>query len=579
MNKTYIKKRNSIFIRKKSIIFILINAAVFFLCAACGKSAGPGYTPRQIAETVIAAQEYTPTLYPLYPGDDNYLVYLSDVYRVEPEPAADGAVYYAGGIEACEFAVFSHTGPDEAKRTEELLSEYKERRAAIFTGYAPDQAAMVKSGAVVRQGSFVALLICENTENAERVFMSCFGANPPPLPDAGSLARIASVSTAAVEITTVTSANTMAETTPPTAQTQHGTDGSVTDVSANGAPDADPAELPSTTVASAPTVIPADKASSTAAISETAVNTSERAAAAVTTQVVRETASTAAVEETTADTATATVQATSTAGVSDIGPSAVTDTPEADSSSEAGTQPADAQDSIKSTAVAAPSETPSADPPDADASAASDDSDNHADISAASDDSYNHAAVLSAWNSGDASGLSDKNRAVYDACVSVINAVIKNGMTEYEKELAIHDWIIKWAEYDPEALSNAPDAKPDPDNDNPYGLLINKKSICRGYTLTFKLFMDMLGIECIVVDGAAHEGVDVHAWNMVTLDGDWYCVDVTWDDPVGSSGNVNKYLFHRFFNCTSQFLRDFDHQWDEDSIPEATATDYAWNPR
>ena len=198
----------------------------------------------------------------------------------------------------------------------------------------------------------------------------------------------------------------------------------------------------------------------------------------------------------------------------------------------------------------------------------------------AEDDVYNPEAILEAYrNGGDGADLSYKNSMILQACRYVIYEVVEEGMSDYDKELAIHDWIIGWAEYDKGVLSNAPDAKPDPDNDNPYGLLINKSAICEGYTMTFQLFMDMLGIECIRVDGTstAYGITEPHAWNMVKLDGEWYCVDVTWNDPVGSR-NTNIYVFHKYFNVTSEFLRDNKHSWDEDAAPEATATEYAWRP-
>ena len=146
-------------------------------------------------------------------------------------------------------------------------------------------------------------------------------------------------------------------------------------------------------------------------------------------------------------------------------------------------------------------------------------------------------------------------------------------MTDYEKELAIHDWIVTWTDYDVEASNNSPTAKPDPDNDNPYGLFFSKKSICSGYSSTFQLFMDMLGVECITVKGHARDMETDHAWNMVRLDGDWYCVDVTWDDPIGAPPG---YLSHEYFNVTSQYLRDTRHLWEPGSVPEATATAYNW---
>ena len=34
---------------------------------------------------------------------------------------------------------------------------------------------------------------------------------------------------------------------------------------------------------------------------------------------------------------------------------------------------------------------------------------------------------------------------------------------------------------------------------------------------------------------------------------------------------------HRYFNVTSQELRESDHQWDYESIPEAAATRFRWD--
>ena len=64
---------------------------------------------------------------------------------------------------------------------------------------------------------------------------------------------------------------------------------------------------------------------------------------------------------------------------------------------------------------------------------------------------------------------------------------------------------------------------------------------------------------------------------MVRLDGEWYCVDVTWDDPTMGNGNTNSVVRHRYFNVTSQHMRDTDHQWDYLYVPEATATHYFWD--
>ena len=62
--------------------------------------------------------------------------------------------------------------------------------------------------------------------------------------------------------------------------------------------------------------------------------------------------------------------------------------------------------------------------------------------------------------------------------------------------------------------------------------MINGEAACSCYTEISKTFMVMLGIEIYTKSGKAVN--EQHIWNVVKLDNDWYQVDVTWDDPVGS---------------------------------------------
>jgi hypothetical protein len=189
---------------------------------------------------------------------------------------------------------------------------------------------------------------------------------------------------------------------------------------------------------------------------------------------------------------------------------------------------------------------------------------------------YDHAAILAAFRGGDEEVLTKKDREILEKCREIISSLIKEDMTVYEMELALHDWLIENTHYDEDTLDQNLAKQLNPDNETPYGPLLRGKATCLGYTTAFQLFMDMLEIPCITVYGFARE-VEEHAWNMVQLDGNWYCVDVTWDDPLGLSGFDPRYNY-MFFNVTSDFLRDNDHQWDDSTVPEATATEYAWQP-
>lgn len=63
--------------------------------------------------------------------------------------------------------------------------------------------------------------------------------------------------------------------------------------------------------------------------------------------------------------------------------------------------------------------------------------------------------------------------------------------------------------------------------------------VCEGYARAFKVLCDELGIPCVLTSGFARlnrpDTPERHMWNYVELDGQWYAVDVTWNDPVVAS--------------------------------------------
>lgn len=188
---------------------------------------------------------------------------------------------------------------------------------------------------------------------------------------------------------------------------------------------------------------------------------------------------------------------------------------------------------------------------------------------------FNNSAILSAWKSGDDSGLSRVDKKVLDAAKRVWEDWTSPDMSSYEKELALYAWLTTHVSYDQShyGKKGAPRSSYEP-----YGPLIEGKGVCLGYAETFRLFMDMADIECITVTGAAFGNRENHAWNMVKLNSEWYCVDPTWDHN-GFDGGLQEFLeldllqFYNYFNVTSQYMADTDHQWDYDNTPEATAED------
>ncbi|MGN0394405.1 MAG: transglutaminase domain-containing protein [Coprococcus sp.] len=167
----------------------------------------------------------------------------------------------------------------------------------------------------------------------------------------------------------------------------------------------------------------------------------------------------------------------------------------------------------------------------------------------------------------------EKDIAILNKVSDIIKECINEDMTDLEKEKAIHDYMCINMDYDRQKLSVA--MTPMEDSDNPYGMLINGFGICTGYASTFKLFMECLDIDCIVVEGMVYDYTDNHAWNKVKLGSTWYNVDVTWDDPANRNMPENSTeqsewkTNYTFFNCSDEVLVENDHLWNKTEYPES----------
>lgn len=149
----------------------------------------------------------------------------------------------------------------------------------------------------------------------------------------------------------------------------------------------------------------------------------------------------------------------------------------------------------------------------------------------------------------------------------VLQSIIKPGSSDLEKVRAIHDYLVLHVAYDYENLKN--NSLP-PDTYTAYGALVKNSAVCEGYTKAAQFLLDRLGIENRFVVGSA--GGELHSWNAVKLNGSWYMMDITWDDPVPDKPG---YLQYTYFLVTSEQLRK-DHTWKEDEYPAATSTTYGY---
>jgi len=157
----------------------------------------------------------------------------------------------------------------------------------------------------------------------------------------------------------------------------------------------------------------------------------------------------------------------------------------------------------------------------------------------------------------------------------IISELIKPGMSDYKKILAIHDYVCSITVYDWDTWKFALHSER-PDTANYVGPLLGGSAICSGYSRAMQLLLNKAGIECLYVVGKI--GTEAHAWNIVKLNGNYYHIDATWADNEmkPKSGDVKWYDYFDLeaginVNYSHYLLDDAsmskDHEWDKTAYP------------
>jgi len=95
--------------------------------------------------------------------------------------------------------------------------------------------------------------------------------------------------------------------------------------------------------------------------------------------------------------------------------------------------------------------------------------------------------------------------------------------------------------------------------------------VCQGYALAAQALLEQSGIETKYVIGFVN-GNEAHAWNLVKVDGKWYHLDTTWNDPLPNRVGAASYDY--FLVTDSQLNKD--HTWVKADYPTATSTKYSY---
>lgn len=166
----------------------------------------------------------------------------------------------------------------------------------------------------------------------------------------------------------------------------------------------------------------------------------------------------------------------------------------------------------------------------------------------------------------DSEEYTGQKKKLDEACNEVISSLSEPD-DEFRTELEIHDYIVNNCVYRLEknefVYSSA------------YGAIVNGEAGCEGYSKAMKLLLDMAGIESSVVSGISTDtenNTSSHMWNVVNINGDYYHLDCTWDDPVSDSGK--EILSYSYFNLSDEMIADTHSDFSYDFGCDATAENY-----
>ena len=135
-------------------------------------------------------------------------------------------------------------------------------------------------------------------------------------------------------------------------------------------------------------------------------------------------------------------------------------------------------------------------------------------------------------------------------------------LSDVDKVMAVHDYLIDHIEYsNPHIRSFA------------YGALIEGKAVCQGYAQSLAMILNTLNVEChTIVAMTKGSNPVLHEWVRVKLDGEWYYIDLTWDDTPWAEDKNYKY----FLINTDMISRDHETGYSLAGGPEVDGSKYLY---
>lgn len=169
------------------------------------------------------------------------------------------------------------------------------------------------------------------------------------------------------------------------------------------------------------------------------------------------------------------------------------------------------------------------------------------------------------------SAIDEKSKAVPDSLTDYkeIAAYLTNGLeTDTEKARAIYIWIAHNIKYDLAQINSGKRYNSEQDIINE--VLADRKGVCQHYSELFLAMSKSVGLKSYLIGGYSQDAfwgiADLsHAWNGISIDSNYYLIDVTWAAGYELEGKyIHKFTDEYFLQSPKDFIKDhmpFDPIW------------------
>ena len=165
-------------------------------------------------------------------------------------------------------------------------------------------------------------------------------------------------------------------------------------------------------------------------------------------------------------------------------------------------------------------------------------------------------------------------KQTYEQALQQIVAGVPTDGTDFDKVLYLHDYFVQNYAYDYAGFRAEQQGETGVAIRDTYNFFTQKKGVCQAYMLALIATANEVGIECLPV---ISDGMN-HAWNLIKLDGEWYHIDVTWDDAGGEQSAVfPSYISYSYFLLSGEALYNSGrtHEWEAMQLADSKIYDDA----